>query len=129
MPQGKMIVLDLYADIHPVWQRTESFYGQPFIWCMLHNFGGNIGFYGNFMKVTTGIKWHRTCHGVYDKDNPVDEVFQGNSVGIVWHAFYPFSSCFLLGIFIDGVFNWDNPGNSTGGVWHGSSNLPFCLRP
>ena len=95
MPQGKMIVLDLYADIHPVWQRTESFYGQPFIWCMLHNFGGNIGFYGNFMNVTTGIKWHWTCYGVYDKDNPVDEVFQGNSVGIVWHASYPISSCFL----------------------------------
>lgn len=54
VPQGKMIVLDLYADVHPVWQRTESFYGQPFIWCMLHNFGGNIGFYGNFINVTTG---------------------------------------------------------------------------
>ena len=33
-----------------------------------------------------------------------------------------------LGIFIDGVFNWDNPGNSTGGVGHASSNLPSCIR-
>lgn len=50
-----MIVLDLYAEVSPVWQRTESFYGQPFIWCMLHNFGGNIGFYGNFMSVVSGM--------------------------------------------------------------------------
>ena len=50
-----MIVLDLYAEVDPVWQRTESFYGQPFIWCMLHNFGGNIGFYGNVMSVVSGI--------------------------------------------------------------------------
>ena len=54
-----MIVLDLYAEVSPVWQRTESFYGQPFIWCMLHNFGGNIGFYGNFMSVISG-----TCNSV-----------------------------------------------------------------
>ena len=55
VPKGQMIVLDLYAEVNPVWQRTESFYGQPFIWCMLHNFGGNIGFYGNFMSVVSGM--------------------------------------------------------------------------
>ena len=55
VPKGQMIVLDLYAEVRPVWQRTESFYGQPFIWCMLHNFGGNIGFYGDFMSVVSGM--------------------------------------------------------------------------
>lgn len=55
VPQGKMIVLDLYAEVNPIWQKTESFYGQPFIWCMLHNFGGNIGFYGKFMSVISGM--------------------------------------------------------------------------
>ena len=55
VPKGQMIVLDLYAEVDPVWQRTESFYGQPFIWCMLHNFGGNIGFYGNVMSVVSGM--------------------------------------------------------------------------
>ena len=54
VPLGQMIVLDLYAEVRPVWQRTESFYGQPFIWCMLHNFGGNLGLYGNFKSVTSG---------------------------------------------------------------------------
>ena len=41
-----MIVLDLMAEIAPVYSRTNSFYGQPFIWCMLHNFGGTMELYG-----------------------------------------------------------------------------------
>jgi alpha-N-acetylglucosaminidase len=42
-----MIILDLFADVDPVYRRTGSyFFGKPFIWCMLHNFGGNVGMYG-----------------------------------------------------------------------------------
>lgn len=55
VPLGKMIVLDLYAESIPIWKTTESFYGQPFIWCMLHNFGGNIGLFGELISVSTGI--------------------------------------------------------------------------
>ncbi|XP_068725603.1 alpha-N-acetylglucosaminidase-like [Montipora capricornis] len=54
VPLGKMIVLDLYAENTPVWKTTDSFYGQPFIWCMLHNFGGNIGLFGELLSVATG---------------------------------------------------------------------------
>lgn len=43
VPRGRLILLDLYAEVFPIWLRTASFYGIPFIWCMLHNFGGNTG--------------------------------------------------------------------------------------
>ncbi len=43
VPQGRLVLLDLYAEVFPLWSRTQSFYGAPFIWCMLHNFGGNTG--------------------------------------------------------------------------------------
>jgi alpha-N-acetylglucosaminidase len=43
-----MIVLDLWSELHPVYQRLERYFGQPFIWCMLHNFGGVLGLYGAF---------------------------------------------------------------------------------
>jgi len=33
--------LDLYSDKVPVFNRFNSYFGKPFIWCMLHNFGGN----------------------------------------------------------------------------------------
>ncbi|CRK92779.1 CLUMA_CG006297, isoform A [Clunio marinus] len=47
VPQGKMLVLDLQSEQHPQYNRTHSFFGQPFIWCMLHNFGGTLGMHGS----------------------------------------------------------------------------------
>lgn len=46
VPENQLLLLDLYADRHPQWKRTESFYGRPFVWCMLHNFGGNNDMHG-----------------------------------------------------------------------------------
>ncbi|XP_056433195.1 LOW QUALITY PROTEIN: alpha-N-acetylglucosaminidase-like [Gadus chalcogrammus] len=54
VPIGRMIVLDLFAETEPIFSYTESFYGQPFIWCMLHNFGGNSGFFGQVESINSG---------------------------------------------------------------------------
>lgn len=48
VPAGRMLVLDLQADKVPRYVGTSSFFGQPFIWCMLHNFGGTLGMHGSF---------------------------------------------------------------------------------
>ncbi|XP_029429873.1 alpha-N-acetylglucosaminidase [Rhinatrema bivittatum] len=53
-PLGKIIVLDLFAETAPVYLRMESFYGQPFIWCLLHNFGGNHGMFGSVESINNG---------------------------------------------------------------------------
>ncbi|KAI3918459.1 hypothetical protein MKX01_041779 [Papaver californicum] len=54
VPFGKMIVLDLFAEVKPIWKKSSQFYGTPYIWCMLHNFGGNIEMYGILDAVSTG---------------------------------------------------------------------------
>lgn len=54
VPLGRMIVLDLFAESMPVYSSTHSFYGQPFIWCMLHNFGGNSGLFGTVESINSG---------------------------------------------------------------------------
>ena len=41
-----MLILDLASDINPIFSKFESYYGQPFIWCMIHNFGGINQMYG-----------------------------------------------------------------------------------
>ena len=46
VPIGDVLVLDLFAEDSPFFNITDSFYGQPFIWCVLGNFGGNTGWYG-----------------------------------------------------------------------------------
>ncbi len=72
-----MIILDLYSEVSPQYPRLKSFYGQPFIWNMLHDFGGTVAMYGaidSINKVTTFMKksvskilagyveHHHSCH-------------------------------------------------------------------
>ena len=54
VPDNKMILLDLAAEIEPVWKRTEAFYGKPWIWNMLNNFGGNVNLFGRMEGVADG---------------------------------------------------------------------------
>ena len=54
VPDDHMIILDLATEIEPVWKRTEAYYGKPWIWNMLHNFGGNIAMFGHLDGVEKG---------------------------------------------------------------------------
>lgn len=56
VPQDKMILLDYYAENTEVWKRTESYYGQPYIWCYLGNFGGNTMMTGNLRETGKRIE-------------------------------------------------------------------------
>lgn len=47
VPQGRMVLLDYFCEHTEVWRQTEAFYGQPFIWCYLGNFGGNTMLVGD----------------------------------------------------------------------------------
>ena len=49
-----MIILDLNSEQQPLWDKTDSYLGKPFIWCLLHNYGGTRAIYGNLTRVATG---------------------------------------------------------------------------
>ena len=53
VPDKSMLILDLFAEVDTVWIHPESFFGKPFIWCMLQNFGGLPGIYGNLATIAT----------------------------------------------------------------------------
>lgn len=55
VPQGKVTILDYYTEHTPVWESTDSFYGQPYIFCYLGNFGGNTRLAGPFRKESERI--------------------------------------------------------------------------
>lgn len=59
VPQGRMILLDYYCEFMQLWQSTEAFYGQPYIWCYLGNFGGNTMIEGDFKDIS--VKLARTA--------------------------------------------------------------------
>lgn len=56
VPQDKMMLLDYYCENKEVWKMTDSFFGQPFIWCYLGNFGGNTMIAGNIDTVEERIE-------------------------------------------------------------------------
>ena len=47
-----MMVLDIFSESVPQWQRTHSYYGKPWLWCMVHAFGGNMNLYGQILNLT-----------------------------------------------------------------------------
>lgn len=70
VPDDHMIILDLWSETNPVWNRTEAYYGKPWIWNMLHNFGGNISLFG------------RMRHVAYDPAMALHDPDAGHMVGI-----------------------------------------------
>lgn len=56
VPQDRLILLDYYCENTEVWKQTESYYGQPYIWCYLGNFGGNTMLAGNVKEVGERIE-------------------------------------------------------------------------
>ena len=55
-PKEKQLLLDYYCDRQPVWERTDSYYGVPYIWCYLGNFGGNSMLVGNIDTINARIE-------------------------------------------------------------------------
>lgn len=56
--KGDMVVLDLYSESRPqwgdpesTWYRKEGFNGHDWIYCMLLNYGGNVGLHGKMQHV------------------------------------------------------------------------------
>ena len=60
VPDDRLIALDLYCENTPVWSKTESFFGKPWIWCVLHSFGGLVGIYGDLPRMSAELTKART---------------------------------------------------------------------
>jgi alpha-N-acetylglucosaminidase len=56
IPQGHLVVSDMWCEFSPIWSSQDhfSFYGIPFIWGVLHNFGGNVGMWGSVDTLNSG---------------------------------------------------------------------------
>lgn len=63
VPNDRMIVLDLHSELNPQYLRLDSYFGKPFIWCMLHNFGGTLGMHGSLGILNSQIVKARKMTG------------------------------------------------------------------
>eukprot|EP01084_Bolivina_argentea_P185791 320337_1 len=50
-----MIILDLVSEHDPIYNKYESYYGKPFVWNTLHDYGGHDGIEGDIPAITNGV--------------------------------------------------------------------------
>ncbi|HVZ96711.1 MAG TPA: alpha-N-acetylglucosaminidase [Chitinophagaceae bacterium] len=55
VPNNKMMILDLYGEVHPVWNHQSAFYGKLWIWNVLHNFGGKTSMFGKMQAMENNL--------------------------------------------------------------------------
>ncbi len=97
VPDDKMIILDLYGEQHPAWKNKSSFYGKPWIWNVLYNFGGRTSMNGKLAAMSENLQEAITSpqkgklSGIgmameYFGNNPVVEEFV---MSMVWNKEVP----------------------------------------
>lgn len=55
VPDDRLIALDLYCESTPAWSITESFYGKPWVWCIIQNFGGTVSLHGALPRMAADL--------------------------------------------------------------------------
>lgn len=63
VPDNRLLALDLYCESTPVWQKTEAFYGKPWIWCVIQNFGGTVSLHGALPRMAADLGKAMTSPG------------------------------------------------------------------
>ncbi len=54
LPRKQLLVLDLFCEYRETWRQRNQFGHTPWLWCTIHNFGGNNGLDANFDRVARG---------------------------------------------------------------------------
>lgn len=54
--KDRTLALDLWADTQPYWKKCNGFNGTPWLWCQIHNFGGNTGMEGHLSRLAGDLR-------------------------------------------------------------------------
>ena len=65
IPPGELLILDLYSEKIPKWEKIGGYGDHQWLYCMLLNFGGNIGMHGRFDSLIDGF--NRARNGEYSE--------------------------------------------------------------
>lgn len=63
VPEERLVLLDLWGEHAPMWQRTGAMYGRRWLWCLTHNFGGRFGLFGDLAALHQELEGLRAAAG------------------------------------------------------------------
>lgn len=72
LPEGDIIVLDLFSECRPmfgapsIWQRKEGYGKHNWLFCMLENFGANVGLHGRMDQLIHNFHLAVSPNAPYD---------------------------------------------------------------
>ena len=126
VPQGRLLIVDLYCEVTPGWNRFEgAFYGQPWVWCILQNFGAHVSLHGGLNIMATDLRKALEQRGKEAGNivgigyimegldyNPLIDEFQSD---MIWHNFVPDTGEWRKE-FVKRWYGTDTP--KTQAVWH-----------
>ncbi len=55
VPDDRMVALDLWGERVPVWKVRHAFYGKPWVWNVLYNFGGKVSVGGDLPHIAANL--------------------------------------------------------------------------
>jgi alpha-N-acetylglucosaminidase len=55
VPDDRLLALDLFCESTPAWSLTEAFYGKPWVWCIIQNFGGTVSLHGALPRMAADL--------------------------------------------------------------------------
>lgn len=55
VPRGRMLLLDLFCEDTPVWDKTQAFHGHDWCWSIIHSFGDQTSLHGNLPRIAGGL--------------------------------------------------------------------------
>ncbi|WP_289754894.1 alpha-N-acetylglucosaminidase [Muribaculum intestinale] len=55
VPDENLLLLDYFCDRKEIWRMSDAYFGKPFIWCYLGNFGGNTMMVGDMADIDRKI--------------------------------------------------------------------------
>ena len=55
VPEGRMVLIDYVCENSELFRKTKAFYGAPFVWDYLGNFGGNTSLVGPINKINRRV--------------------------------------------------------------------------
>ena len=56
VPDDRLILLDLHCESSPAWTRTESFYGKPWVWCIIQSFGAQVSLHAGLPQISKNLQ-------------------------------------------------------------------------
>jgi len=93
LPKDHLLILDLYCERTENWRSRKQFGNTPWLWCTIHNFGGNTGLSARLDRVATApIKAYKDAGPGKGQMKGIGALLEGSgNIPVLWEMLFKLS--------------------------------------